>query len=757
MKGDKIILPASALEQLLSAATVTTSHTVYPQTSIFDPYNPYTFAAEQNARSEIVERQQQLPHPLTFRLVNPQNGRIVFAGVREFSAEEQHIGLSPFLRKSLGIEEWENSAASDSAQSHADGAVNNLTRNSRITVHVKELDKGTYVRLRPLEAGYDPDDWKALLERYLRENFTTLTNGEILSVPAGKEEFRFLVDGLKPGSEGISLVDTDLEVDIEALNEDQAKETLKRRLEKSQRASGAGEGSSVGGSVQPGRKVVGQARPGEYVDYTLNVWDRKGVLEIEMSSLDDEVDLDIFVNAFGPRQRCRPREEEHVFGDLSGRHQKKLKIEPTHCELEHADALWISVRGYREPSNHAATPRSGSPFPFQLQITCSTDTRDSNEKLTDNNETPGQKSDEDRCKNCYQWVPHRTMFLHESFCYRNNVFCLSCKNVFQKSSLEWRDHWHCAYDESFGNSQKSHSKHDDLFHAPRSCMDCNYQAANTPDLAHHRTTTCPGKLILCSFCHLQVPQQGPDDPDIGDPEVIFSGLTPHELIDGARTTECHICAKIVRLRDMSTHLKHHDLQRLSRPKPRMCRNAKCSNTLDGIDKTGEVMHQPLQNELGLCNSCFGPLYVSMYDPDGKALKRRVERKYLMQLLTGCGQSWCGNEFCKTGRKNLALDRPGEPITSKEALGMIKPYMDRLKDFSIPVSFCTDEVSQRRRVLAEMLSAERDMGLVKGIQRQSGGCGYELEWCIAALVVMGGDLDRSKGWLKDCAPTREETR
>src|SRR5204862_7244314 len=97
-----------------------------------------------------------------------------------------------------------------------------------VTVHAKQLPKGTHVRLRPLEAGYDFDDWKALLERYLRENFTTLTTGELLSVPVGRNEtFRFLIDKVLPDGDGICIVDTDLEVDIEALNEEQAHETLK--------------------------------------------------------------------------------------------------------------------------------------------------------------------------------------------------------------------------------------------------------------------------------------------------------------------------------------------------------------------------------------------------------------------------------------------------------------------------------------------------------------------------------------------------
>ena len=149
----------------------------------------------------------------------------------------------------------------------------------------------------------------------------------------------------------------------------------------------------------------------------------------------------------------------------------------------------------------------------------------------------------------------------------------------------------------------------------------------------------------------------------------------------------------------------------------------------------------------------------MYDPDGKALKRRVERKYLTQLLTGCGQPWCRNEFCKIGRKNLGLLQEGQAVTSKEALSMIKPTLDSLKDMRAPVHFCTDEASQKRRTLAEMMAAEGgEPGSVKGKGREKEGIGsgYDFEWCIAALEVEGGGLDKGRGWLKDYAPTRAET-
>lgn len=766
LKGDKITLPPSALEQLLSAATVTVSQAGPPQNSNFDPYNPYSFAAERQARAETVERHQQLPHPLTFRLVNPQNGRIVFAGIREFSAGDDQVGLSSFLRRSLGLE-VDDGGAEVQNTGEAGIAGTSSSEESRITVHVKELPKGTYVRLRPLEAGYDPEDWKALLEKYLRDNFTTLTNGEILSVPAGKEEFRFLVDGLKPNNEAVSLVDTDLEVDIEALNEEQARETLKQRLQKSKRAPGTVEGSSAGGVIELGKDERGQVRPGEYVDYTLDSWDRKHGVEFELISQDDDRDLDIFITPHGPRQRSKPREDEHIFGDLSSRATKRITIKSTHAELDDSVALWMSIRGYGRPNAEEGTVEQQGPIHYLLRVVSVTDSVTMNGEDMSIEEDIPSNPDEDRCKNCHQWVPRRTMILHENFCFRNNIFCPRCENVFKKTSTEWKSHWHCPHDDAYGNTKTSRDKHDSLFHIALPCPACNYQAPDTPALAHHRTTTCPGKPILCSFCHLEVPQQGPDDPDPSDPEVILSGLTPHELSDGARTTECHLCAKIVRLRDMSTHLKHHDLQRLSRPTPRVCRNVNCGRTIDGVGQKGDIRHQPPRNELGVCDTCFGPLYVSMYDPEGKALRRRVERKYLTQLLTGCGKPWCRNEFCKFGRKTLGLEHSeGSPITSKEAMGMVKSLLpERLREGNTPVYFCVDEASQQRRSLAEMLAAEAGGEgatggtMAKGKRREEVGekAGYELEWCVAALETESGDVDRGRAWLRDWAPTRAETR
>lgn len=718
LRGDKIRLPASALEGILAAVpTTATSQDFDSTTPLFrSRYNPSrSFPAIDD---DSQNRNRELPYPLTFRLVNPQNGRVIHSGILEFSAEENEVVLSPFLLRSLGIAD-------------SDFETDDQSASPRVTVHAVQLPKGTYVRLRPLEPGYDTEDWKALLERYLGTNFTTLTVGEPLPVHGRPDEvFQFLVDKVRPEGKAICVVDTDLEVDIEPLDEEQAQESERRRREKLNTKALA-----KGGEIKIGQHVQGDTIVGQYVDYELREWDHSQMLDIELNA-EETADIDIFVSPFSTRQRARPRLEEHVLGDMSSELPKHIRIQPTNVELLHAEAIYISIFAHQAEEGTKDEPRTWS---FSLRAGGLANGQDAVAAETDSQNI--EHTDEEQCKNCHQWVPKRTLILHENFCLRNNVQCPKCHRVFQKRSAEWQNHWHCPHDEAHGNDEHSKTKHDSIFHTEQTCDRCHYNARNTPDLAQHRTTICPEKLILCQFCHLVVPQKGDSDPDVLDPEVLLTGLTPHEYVDGTRTTECHLCNRIVRLRDMNTHLRHHDLDRLSRPPPRICNNANCGTTLEDPIKKGV---RTASNPLGLCNLCFGPLYVDVYDPEGKALRRRIERRYLTQMLSGCGKLWCRNEYCKTGRSNLGINS----VSGKDALALVKPLIDAVHipvlgektENTAPLYFCTDENSQTRRKLATLLALD---------------AGYDLGWCVAAVQEAGGDVAKAQDWLKNWAPKMGE--
>ncbi|KAL1836323.1 hypothetical protein VTJ49DRAFT_5307 [Mycothermus thermophilus] len=708
--GDKILLPPSALQELLNLSAA-----------------------------------DMLPHPLMFQLVNQTNGNVAYAGIREFSADEHDIVLSSHLREALGIQESDLLAAP--LEKVGDEEVpSEMLDAPRIEVRFKQLPRGTYARLRPLEAGYDPDDWRPLLERQLRSHFTTLTKGSTLKIQGGKgEEFRLLVDKFEPDGDGICVVDTDLEVDIEPLDEEQARETLRQIQSKSQRQPGAASGSSVGHAIDIWKDVEGQVLPGDYVDYELPSWDKARSIAIELA-IHDGGDIDLFVSPKSSRQRALPRDDEHVFGDFSSPKDgsKRIVISPTNDDLKNAESLLISVHGFSLPGQDKAAE---TPYRFTLRAKAAeSDNAPSVPGGSPSSATPA--ADEEQCRNCLQIVPKRTMVLHENFCLRNNIVCPLCKNVFQKRSDEWQNHWHCpTHLEAWGSSAASKAKHNYVEHTQHSCTSCG-PFPSLRELAQHRTTVCPAKLILCQFCHLEVPQEGDPSDLAALAERALTGLTAHELADGARTTDCHLCGAIVRLRDMPAHVAHHELDKASRPKPVVCRVELCGrvvnmNALPGLKgggNGGRTVIQDPGNDLGLCAMCFAPLFVAMHDPDGKAMRRRIERRYVTQMIRGCGNVWCRNEYCKTGRKNLGLEERG--ATVKEALEVIKPLLGEIRDYERNMHFCVEERAQRRREMAEMLAAE-------GV--------YDLEWCIAALEAEDGDVVAARGWLGNWAPTKVAAR
>lgn len=734
LEGDKIRLPQSALEDLLSESSKQTTNLG----SAYDPSNPYIRSARPEYSDSLAGFTGQLPNPLMFRLVNPANGNMVYAGIREFSAEQGDVALSPYLRDALDIKDAGAGAGHDATDTAE--AENAMVR-PQIRVEARILPKGTYVRLRPLEAGYNPDDWKALLERHMRGAFTTLTRNTVLSVRGVKgETFKFLVDKFEPEGDGVCVVDTDLQVDIEALNEEQARETVRQIMAKAQRAPGTSDGSSVGGPIDIWKPVQGQVLQGDYVDYELGSWDKTRDLEVGLSGIQDGDEIDLFISPISARSRVPPRDAEHVFGDFSTPVQgtKKIVISARNTELEGADGLRISVHAY-SATNEVSSTTSAKPFILRAKAVLEDGPTHGSEDAAEHS------ADEEQCKNCLQWVPKRTMILHENFCLRNNIVCPHCQNVFQKRSLEWQNHWHCDFGDGYGSSAESKAKHDAIFHTPHACPSCGPEQTfpSLPQLARHRTTICPSKLILCQFCHLEVPQEGdPTDP-ASEAETAITGLTPHERVDGTRTTDCHLCGKIIRLRDMPAHAAHHELDKKHRAAPAICRDRLCGRTLDGVGPRGQVgagtrMGQGPGNDLGLCSICFSPLYASMHDPEGKALRRRIERRYLTQLMTGCGKAWCANEWCKTGRANLGL--APKPAGAAALMAETRPLVGEgyVGDRGRPMFFCVDEGGQKRRVVADVLAAEGVWGLA---------------WCVAAAEAEGPSVERAREWLRNWAPVQ----
>lgn len=159
LRNDKIILPSFALKKLFSIVIFIVFRVRHPQTSIFDLFNFYSFAAEREARSEFVKRQQHLSHFLIFRLINSSNERVIYAEIREFSANDRKIGLNFFFRHFLRIQDSDKFDENQASAQMFEGERQSLSKKFlTIIVHVKELPKGTFVRLRPLKIDYDVKD-----------------------------------------------------------------------------------------------------------------------------------------------------------------------------------------------------------------------------------------------------------------------------------------------------------------------------------------------------------------------------------------------------------------------------------------------------------------------------------------------------------------------------------------------------------------------------------------------------------------------
>ncbi|KAJ3554473.1 hypothetical protein NM688_g3091 [Phlebia brevispora] len=138
--------------------------------------------------------QLDLESPWMFKLSNPSNpAASTHAGVLEFIAEEGIVHLPHWMMQSLRLNEGDP-----------------------IRVTGTELPKGKFVKLQAQTVHFlEISDPKAVLEQALR-HFSALTQGDIIEISYNSIVFGLLVMETKPGGEGISVLDTDLEVDFAA-------------------------------------------------------------------------------------------------------------------------------------------------------------------------------------------------------------------------------------------------------------------------------------------------------------------------------------------------------------------------------------------------------------------------------------------------------------------------------------------------------------------------------------------------------------
>ncbi|KAK9467836.1 ubiquitin fusion degradation protein 1 [Lipomyces arxii] len=617
--SDRIILPQSLLEQLVSEAG-----------------------------------NEPLPSPLTFRLVNSANNAFTYCGVREFSAPESSVLLSPQVASTLGI--LPKQLVDSSAPAPA------------VSVAKVDLPKGTFVALRPLDSAYltIDDDWKALLESSLQSSYTTLTEGQTFSIkhPASQETMSFLVDNLQP-EKAVCIVETDLTVDIVALSEEHARKSVAIRKAKEQARS------THASTIIADQQVAGSFNTEESLAqpfyYELKSWDKSRTITVTLEILDasesNERDIDsraadVFISVDDQPS------QGYFLWSTQTEERNSISIEPSNLFIKDAEHLMLSVQSFVHPLS------------FSLKISQTAE-------VVDLTAGTNMVADSVQCSNCERFFPQRTLQLHSAFCQRNNILCPhpGCTKLFRRQEGIPTTHWHCDTDFFSSDSVSSKEKHIKTHHIATSCG-CGEQFSSLQNLAQHRATACPQKLHTCRFCHLKLPQESLPDSQ----SDLLAGYTGHESRCGTRTTECSRCGRIVRLRDMISHTQLHVLQRVSSPVPKICANTLCVRMITGNT-----------NILGLCSSCYAPLYSPMHDPSGARLKSRIERRYFTQLFSGCKHSLCDNQACATGRGNLEL--------SKLAPGEIGPLVKELVDGG-KLQFCVEDSMTRRKHLVDWVADDK---------------------------------------------------
>ncbi|KAF9162765.1 hypothetical protein DFQ26_003254 [Actinomortierella ambigua] len=633
-------------------------------------------------------RSHELPSPLTFEIKNPSNRILAYGGVKEFSADDGKTHLPNALMDSLQVQEGD-----------------------QVMIRFAGLPKGVAAKFRPLSAEYlQIVDFRSAFEAYLRSHYTTLSTGMLLTIRQGAGEYPFVVEELKP-TDAVCITDTDLEVDIEPL-EGSVGKTAQQHIKDE--------------ALRIGQPTKGTVNPHEYQRYKIDLPVRTNGIMVEVDV--EEGDLDVLISAKMPVTLT-----DHTWADFSSSDVRKLKIAKADQDyttsLEASSLLHFAIYGRpsaiddKHPVNYTIQVRFLNNDEETSTLASASDSASATDMEVDipNKGVEGYAP----CQNCGAWIPERTMMLHSNFCERNNTRCDKCGKVMKNDKVA--EHFHCDHCSMAGHIREKH-KHMEIYHGWYQCACGSYEIASLPELAHHRRTTCSERYITCRYCHTIV-QQGPPASNTRDR---IRGLGAHESYCGDRTIECARCKAKVSLKDVQVHAQNHEYQRQNQALPQFCANQNCVRS-----------KATASNALGACQICFGPFWIPTDDPKHQKLIQRLARKYHAQLMSGCGNAWCKNQYCATAR-GKTLDATS---AATELMGIIQETKlgqnggGGGSNGTGKIWLCVDEGTTRRRMLAELLYED--------LRKK-----YALEWCIKAIMETNRtseDLSAAAKWLQQQAP------
>ncbi|KAG0233802.1 hypothetical protein BGW42_007173 [Actinomortierella wolfii] len=520
-QGDKILLPAKALESLIQAHANAPTHS---STASPVNYDPTSWDSPPPAPHH--SRQHELPSPLTFEIRNPSNRMIAYGGVKEFSAEDGKTHLPSALMESLKVQEGD-----------------------QVMIRFAGLPKGVAAKFRPLSAEYlQIVDFRSAFEAYLRSHYTTLSTGMLLTIRQGAAEYTFVVEELQP-AKAVCITDTDLEVDIEPLAGSEGKLVPQQTKDE---------------ALRIGQPTTGVVNPNEYKRYKIDLPVRTNGIMVEVQV--EKGDVDVLASTKMPVTLT-----DHIWADFSLHDVRQLKIvkadQDYTTSLEASSLLHFAIHG-RPTSMEDKQPAT---YTIRVRFLNNDEETSASAAATamEEVEVPNQGAEGYApCHNCGAWIPERTMMLHSNFCERNNVRCDKCGKVMKKDEIA--EHFHCDHCPMVGHIREK-NKHMDVYHGWYQCSCDSYETASLPELAQHRRTTCAERYITCRYCHTIV-QQGPPASNARDR---IRGLGAHESYCGDRTIECQKCKAKVSLKDVQVHAQNHEYQRQNQALPQFCSNQNC--------------------------------------------------------------------------------------------------------------------------------------------------------------------------------------
>lgn len=602
---------------------------------------------------EVISLRPELPHPLVLELFGANQ---TYVGVMEFTAPEGTIVVPQDVFEKLSSKEVE--------------------------IRVVDLPKCTYLKLKPTQFHPHITNWKYYLESFLSTKYTVLTKNQsfFYDDDVAKTTVEVVVEDCN--ADAVVVVEANAELDVVPLNDIMATQQLQHGVDLAKLENIPKLDGRIELSLQPFGQVSVQNI------FSVDLREQKNQFSIVLETSGDTSNVDVVCGL-----------DKFLTLENFNLCSMSLNSDNQPVKTLFVDLKSDLIQGHlKRTKNDEECLLYIIPFAWDQPCT-STLSLVPGPKVSDELQSPEENGNTKICQNCGKYISTSNFASHEAFCLRNVKRCL-CGKRFPKTIPSL--HWHCDSCEATGDSVLLKFKHDKLYHqGPYICRACDSKEsfASFLDLVLlHKGSNCPRKLHECRFCRLVLPQEEATYEDR------FNDLTHHESSCGNKTTECFKCHKSIRNKDLKTHLQLHSFtSEKAIDEVSHCANVNCVNVVGN--------HSIADNALGLCDTCYGPLYSSDFDSTNIKLQNRIERKYVMQLTRGCGQSWCDNKECASGNVKLDIKLALQHIKNDLFIQIGRPSLPVNKDLSVPPTnkfwFCVNEsVSLKKAYLRELMAEKR---------------------------------------------------